>query len=93
MHGNVREWCADWRAPDYYAQSPPSDPPGPVAGSSRVYRGGGWNSHPGHCRSAIRGSHVPGGRGDYLGFRLACEIPKESAELKESDNPTSKDSQ
>ena len=45
MQGNVRQWCADWFAPDYYKQSPPNDPAGPPAGSSRSMRGGDW-SHP-----------------------------------------------
>ena len=71
MYGNVWEWCMDWDAADYYAQSPPTDPPGPLSGSNRVYRGGGWASHPRSCRSASRNSYVPGHRNDGLGFRLA----------------------
>ena len=71
MHGNVWEWCTDWLGSDYYAQSPPSDPPGPMAASLRVHRGGAWGHHPGYCRSALRYGYAPGNRSDYLGFRLA----------------------
>ena len=30
MHGNAREWCADWYDKDYYKISPTEDPPGPA---------------------------------------------------------------
>ncbi|MBR5160343.1 MAG: SUMF1/EgtB/PvdO family nonheme iron enzyme [Thermoguttaceae bacterium] len=67
MHGNVWEWCLDWKA--YYQSERVSDPTGPSTGSLRVYRGGGWISDYGGCRSARRGGRSPGGRDYDLGFR------------------------
>jgi len=78
VHGNVREWCADWWATDYYAQSPPNDPAGPTTGSDRVTRGGNWSNTAGICRSAHRVDRPPEIRNSRLGFRLACEIPTAS---------------
>jgi formylglycine-generating enzyme required for sulfatase activity len=75
MHGNVWEWCSDWHAKDYYAQSPPVDPVGPPGGSYRVSRGGAWSNAPGPCRAAFRYSDRPGFRGGHLGFRAALVVP------------------
>jgi len=68
MHGNVSELCQDW-----YGEYPPdqiTDPPGPTSGIDRTVRGGGWDSHARHCRSACRGA-VSSGQSIYdAGFRL-----------------------
>ena len=36
MYGHVWQWCADWFGGDYYKQSPPNDPTGPLAECPRV---------------------------------------------------------
>jgi len=71
MHGNVSEWCADWYATDYYAQSPPIDPVGPPGGLNRVHRSGALYEPSGHCRAAFRNHNGPGSRFVNLGCRLA----------------------
>jgi formylglycine-generating enzyme required for sulfatase activity len=71
MHGNVLEWCQDWYDSEYYAASPINDPTGPLSGSDRVNRGGGWYDHARLCRSAYRYRDTPDYRSNSLGFRLA----------------------
>ena len=66
LHGNVWEWCLDWRG-NYSGTE--SDPKGAVSGSSRVFRGGGWYNFASVCRSASRNSSFPVNRFYYLGFR------------------------
>ncbi len=77
MHGNAREWCNDWSSDSYYSATPINDPPGPPAGTSRVFRGGGWTSSAGLCRSACRGAFVPSTANLNLGFRVAADPPRE----------------
>jgi formylglycine-generating enzyme required for sulfatase activity len=69
MHGNVWEWCSDWHGG--YISTPVDDPTGPASGSSRVYRGGGWNYDARFCRSAYRAGGTPDYRNFHLGFRVA----------------------
>ncbi len=69
MHGNVWEWCWDWKAE--YKSGAASDPKGPSSGTPRVLRGGSWDCYAFGCRSAYRGSTYPiNGYGIY-GFRVS----------------------
>ena len=70
MHGNAAEWCEDWYDENYYANSPPEDPKGAAAGSSRVIRGGGWSYDAVYCRAANRDEDPPSSRGSHVGFRV-----------------------
>ena len=71
MHGNLWEWVQDWYSATYYVLSPLNDPTGPVTGSPKVLRGGGWSIGRGAARSASRNQSVPNGASRNHGFRLA----------------------
>jgi formylglycine-generating enzyme required for sulfatase activity len=75
MHGNVREWCGDWNADDYYGRSPETDPPGASSGKTHVVRGGAWTTTAAGCRSASRGASSPSTVSLSLGFRVAADSP------------------
>ncbi len=69
MHGNVREWCADWYGA--YPTAAVIDPLGPSTGQDRVLRGGAWLGYAWGARSARRSRNDPDDRDYYVGFRLA----------------------
>jgi serine/threonine-protein kinase len=70
MHGNVWEWCEDWKS-DYPTKSV-SNPKGPVTGEYRVLRGGSFRSDRSNARSSFRGRLLtPVDQLNYIGFRLA----------------------
>ena len=70
MAGNVREWVADWYAPDYYAHSLKNNPKGPEYGTGRVLRGGSWRHQKGYqVYSASREYQIPNYSSNFVGFR------------------------
>jgi formylglycine-generating enzyme required for sulfatase activity len=77
IHGNTREWCADWYDAKWYRNSPTEDPVGPATGESRVLRGGKWLNKPAYLRSAYRFDYWPTYRSRYFGFRVVCELAEQ----------------
>jgi len=71
MSGNVREWVADWYAPDYYQNAPIKNPPGPETGILKVIKGGSWHSFKSDLRPASRGKGGFALKTDGIGFRCA----------------------
>ena len=70
MHGNVREWCQDWRGSPYTSDSQ-VDPTGPAAGTERIVRGGEFRFDVREVRSADRGGgYSPSSRYGSLGARV-----------------------
>lgn len=71
---NVHEWCSDWYAADYYAQSPARDPRGPDSGTRRASRGGAWRHQLKVSRCAARSSIPPDFEYNDYGFRVFADL-------------------
>ena len=74
MHGNVWEWCQDWKGD--YPSGYVTDPEGPSSGSARVLRGGSWGSGARNLRSANRRRDDPGSGYGNVGFRVVCCVAR-----------------
>jgi formylglycine-generating enzyme required for sulfatase activity len=75
MAGDVKEWCWDLFDATYYAWSAPTNPRGPFSGSTRVLRGGAWNTYARDCRVAARYHYNPIFEINDIGFRIARTAP------------------
>ena len=81
MHGNVWEWCEDWKAD--YPGGAVTDPKGPATGKCRVLRGGSFDNTVSFARSSLRLEVPPSYRVSDVGFRLA-----KTADSKAGASPT-----
>jgi formylglycine-generating enzyme required for sulfatase activity len=71
MHGNSVEWCYDWYEADYLALPTNVDPKGPLTGTYRVCRGGGYGVTHQYTRSAYRNKINPdNSENACMGFRV-----------------------
>ncbi len=72
VHGNVREWVADWYGAYPAGEGAPlADPAGPPTGDVRVVRGGSFDLPAFFARAAVRDGWGPWLRSHGIGFRLA----------------------
>jgi formylglycine-generating enzyme required for sulfatase activity len=77
VHGNVWEWVEDCYIPDWYQTVAKATKDNreisqrECAADAHAFRGGSWVDDPDYLRSARRVWHRPGGRYNYLGFRVA----------------------
>jgi formylglycine-generating enzyme required for sulfatase activity len=81
MHGNVWEWCQDTWHENY--KGAPTDGSAWVdenanQNTTRIIRGGSWQSNPRDCRSASRDRDNPDTQfvNQVIGFRVMCEFPR-----------------
>lgn len=74
MAGNVWEWVNDWWQEDYYSVSPSNNPPGPMSGTHKMLRGGGWGNWWDGILVANRGIGLPDNRNNNTGIRCAVSI-------------------
>lgn len=70
MSGNVEEWTADWYAGSYGSKDTVENPGGPIAGRSKVVRGGSFSSPAVDVSVTRRAAYLPGTESRTLGFRL-----------------------
>lgn len=74
MLGNVLELTKDWADPNYYSNSPATDPAGPPSGKAKISRGGyfAYVESANHASKRLAGD--PTERSPITGFR--CVLPE-----------------
>jgi formylglycine-generating enzyme required for sulfatase activity len=84
MAGNAYEWVSDWYEKDYYAQSPSSNPAGPVDGEERSVRGSSFDTGVDSVFSAQRSSLEPDQYKMDVSFRCVVDDPAVFAPICEA---------
>jgi len=75
MSGNVWEWVSDWYGT--YGSAAQTNPTGPISGSYRFFRGGGFVDNAYNARTSFRFPYPPDFRSyrrSDLGFRLVAPV-------------------
>jgi formylglycine-generating enzyme required for sulfatase activity len=75
LAGNVAEWVFDWYDARFYTrpEATQPDPVGPASGTTRVIRGGSWDTRPFFARTPHRQDFAPNDGSPFIGFRCAAE--------------------
>jgi formylglycine-generating enzyme required for sulfatase activity len=71
--GNAAEWVADWFGP--YTSGAATNPTGPATGSTRIQRGGNWQTRAIDAVGYARRAETPGAVGSFS-FRCARSAPQ-----------------
>jgi len=75
MHGNVWEWCLDWREDPPEGGTDPDGADAAVVAGQRVRRGAWYGDSAAACRSAYRSGKTPNTVDVGIGFRLFRTLP------------------
>lgn len=73
MSGNVWEWVSDWYDEGYYKNMSDTDPKGPESGTSKVVKGGCYDSLADGVRVSERLGLPPNHADAFTGFRIAID--------------------
>jgi formylglycine-generating enzyme required for sulfatase activity len=76
MAGNVEEWVYDWYDEFFYKEGQTTLPYGPDVGTTKVVRGGSWESSSGNVRATKRHTVDPTRKEAGIGFRCAMDAPQ-----------------
>ena len=71
MHGNVFEWCQDWYDVWWQVGVNPIN----TSGTTKLIRGGSWDSEPYELRATYRDHNYASYRSSAIGFRLVRTGP------------------